>query len=157
MCIIIDANVAHTFGDPIHEDAVPILKWLLKPRCSAMLVVGGSLTDELYKSGEPIRRLLKTLYQAGRLRTIKAELLQIEQQKVMKLLKADGLEEKMNDPHIIALAKASGSRLLFSRDYQSHLHSVFTDRKYLQPPDKVYQTKKHTRLLRSAPKCSPSK
>ena len=157
MCLIVDANVAHTFDFPPHDDAVPILKWLLNPHSFAMLVVGGDLTDELLRSGEPIRNLLTQLNRAGRLRIVDRKILDIEQEKVKTLLKADGIDKKMNDPHIIAIARVSGSRLLFSRDSKSLLHEIFKTRKYLKPPGKIYQTREHAELLRSSPKCKPIK
>ena len=65
-----------------------------------------------------------------------------------------GLEQRQsNDDHILALARASGARLLFSRD--ADLAQDFKNRIFLnEPRGSVYKKRAHAHLLRSAA-CTP--
>jgi len=153
MCLIIDANVAHKFTVPPHEDVAPVVSWLLskKKRRLPRLAVGGKLRKELHKAGEAIRRFLRILDEAGRLYDVDDDLVDAETQAVVELL--EEADEKSDDPHVLALARVSGSRLLASDDSRSGLHALFKDRRFLNPPGKVYKKAAHERLLRKAPDC----
>lgn len=152
MCIIIDANVAHYFTLSPHEDALPVKEWLTRLNSSAKVVIGGKLSKELGRAGGDISRFLDLLKSVGRLIIVSDADAEKETEVVTLQLKMDGLNT-MDDPHIIALARLSGSRLLFSRDHSSRLHEVFKSRVYLEPPGKIYQTREHVHLLRKSPKC----
>lgn len=69
MCLIIDANVAHKFDNPPHEDVQPVVDWLLGRHKIKLpqAVIGGKLRQELNGAGEAIRRFLLVLRRAGRL------------------------------------------------------------------------------------------
>ena len=51
-----------------------------------------------------------------------------EEEKVAREFAEAGLENA-DDPHIIALARLSGARLLISKDRKSGLHAIFKDRR----------------------------
>ena len=56
-----------------------------------------------------------------------------------------------NDIHIVALARISGSRLLYSKD--DNLCKDFKNLKVLNPKGKIYSTFRNKALLAKAPKC----
>lgn len=152
MCLIIDANFAHKFGNPSDEDVAPIVRWLKKPRSRANIVIGGKLRRELARSGQGFRDFVEELIQAGRFLDKDDGAVEAETEAVVKELDALNWEDA-DDPHIIALARVSGSRLLASHDSRSGLHAMFKDRRLLDPPGKVYQKPSHKKLLVAAPKC----
>jgi hypothetical protein len=154
MCIIVDANVAHKFTTPPHPDVRPIVSWLRNKKVKhrlPRLVIGGKLREELRRAGKVIGSFLLELRRAGRLLDIADEEVDEETRAVMELLKE--LEEKSDDPHVLALARVSGSRLLASDDSRSGLHALFKDKRFLDPPGQVYKKAKHRHLLRKAPDC----
>jgi hypothetical protein len=154
MCLIIDANVAHKFDDPPHEDVKPVVHWLLGKHKKKLprAVIGGKLRAELQQAGEAIRRFLRILGQAGRLLDIADRRVDAEQEEVENSLNRENVQHA-DDPHVLALARVSGSRLLASEDSRSGLHALFKDRRFLKPPGKVYQNASHEHLLRAAPDC----
>ena len=139
MCLIIDANVAHEFySSPPHEDAAPIIEWIDRGR--GLLVFGGKLADELGKNSRGIRWLRGRL-QAGRANRILESKIALSQ----KQLEASK-EIKSNDIHVLALALASGARLLFTGDRE--LQRDFTNRKIINTPrGKIYSSRKNADLL----------
>jgi len=141
MCLIIDANVAPAVfgGNSNSSDFRPIIDWLTSPRRNGKLVVGGKLKDELFRI-ENAHRFIIRLLQAGRARDI-TENVDEETEKVRNMP-----ELKSDDPHIIALAKVSGARILCSND--KDLREDFRNRRILNPPGHIYQNAKHKPLLR---------
>jgi hypothetical protein len=152
MCIIIDANMAHKFADPPHEEVEPVVKWLLTKRRVRHVLVGGKLGSELSTAGEKFRAFLTTLKRAGRVFEVDDELVKKEKAKVEKVAERLGYKD-VDDCHIIALARMGGSRLLASYDVRTKLHQMFKDRRLLDPPGKVYQSASHKRLLNGSPRC----
>jgi hypothetical protein len=60
---------------------------------------------------------------------------------------SDAGELKSDDPHIIALAKVSGARLLCSKD--QNLHTDFGNRVFIDKPrGNIYQNQSHAKLLK---------
>ncbi len=121
MCAIVDNNVRHeVFGT--HDTQTPagklFLDWLDSGR--GVLVVGGHLRREL---GE-YRRFqvwLETAVQFGRAR-------QIDDTQVDRETDEMGSQSiRSDDPHILALARISGARLLFTNDRD--LQQDFGDRR----------------------------
>lgn len=140
MCIIVDANLAAlVFCTPPNNNFLPIIEWLLSPRENGRLVVGGQLAHELDKVNAA-RRLVKSLQQAGRARLIPETSTQEEGEHV-----CDTCES--NDPHVIALARLSGARILCSRDIK--LHRDFRNEALVSNPrGHIYQSARHSHLLR---------
>lgn len=143
MCLIVDADRAHVlFSQPDSEDAVPIWDWL---RRDGILVYGGRLANELGKVGSA-RRLLVELTRSGRAMLENAGL--VEEQE--ELLRATG-ECSSNDKHVLALARISGARVLFTNDRM--LMRDFCNPRLLKPKGKIYKRAEHRDLLVHRPGC----
>jgi predicted nucleic acid-binding protein len=146
MCIIVDANVAANLcRQQLTPDAKAVVDWIEKR--GGRIVHGGKLTDELTANSR-VSRWLRSLSQAGRAiqvsaATVAAEVVRIQQ----------SAQCASNDAHIIALARVSGARLLYSHDHD--LHTDFTNPALVsQPRGSVYQNVTHRRLL-SIAVCQP--
>lgn len=134
MKIIIDANCGHLLHTG-NEDGLPILKKLLQGKL--LLCMSKEMTAEL--SQTRVADIYRDLMLSGLIRN--SDEATIETEKVAIVGKC-----KSNDAHVIALARESGCRLLFSKD--KPLHCDFTNPKLIpKPKGKVYQNKKHMRLL----------
>ena len=139
MCLIIDADVS-TALQPPSADAQPIVNAIEERKVT--LVLGGKNTKELYKT-KAVGRWLVGLVRANLVRTIPVAEVETEERKLPALG-----TRKSNDPHVIALARASGARLLFSKD--KNLAHDFKNRTFLDPVGSVYKTRAHTHLLDAA-------
>lgn len=118
MCLIVDTNLAAAvFGSPPQNDFYPIIDWLMSRKKIGRLVVGGRLSRELDRVSS-VRRFIRVLQQAGRVRVIPSVETDSEITRIADLCVSD-------DPHIIALARISGARVLCSRD--NNLHRDFTN------------------------------
>ncbi|MBR1235042.1 hypothetical protein [Bradyrhizobium sp. AUGA SZCCT0182] len=135
MCIIIDANAANeiTSNSP---DAVPVLKRVMGGKLR--IVAGQQLKIELLKT--PFRTLYKQLLLAGRFSEFSdAEVSAAQAHPCVQHCIS-------NDQHVIALARASGARILFSKD--EPLHADFKNKAMIdQPRGKIYTCKDHERVL----------
>jgi hypothetical protein len=140
MCIIIDANVGNEFG-PLTDEARCVYEWLV---AGGHVAVGGRLKMELLKT--KFRYLYQQLLIAGRLiEYATPEVNQVERELTRsQVMRSD-------DPHVIALARVSHARTLFSRDVE--LHSDFCNRVLLAPRGRVYQNRSHQHLLRTGREC----
>lgn len=108
MGLIIDANKRDLFfASPLGPQEKVIVDWFLS---SGRLVIGGRLRRELGGS-EKMRRYLVSLKQAGKVRDIDDTEVDAKEQE----LSAGGLLSS-DDPHVIALALVSRSRLLHTSD-----------------------------------------
>ena len=133
MKIIIDANCCHkmTASD---ADGRPVLKRLLSGKL--LLCLSTNLKKELAIT--PMGDVYKELILAGLIKEYHHGV--PEEEEVVKK------NCKSNDNHIIALARLSNCRLLFSQD--KPLHADFTNLKLVpSPKGKVYQHAKHEHLL----------
>ncbi len=140
MCLIVDANLAAVvFGDPPSDDFLPLIDWLTNANKDGKIVVGGQLAREVDRVNAA-RRFVKVLLQAGRARRIPENITEREIGVVADLCDS-------NDPHVIALARVSGARVLCSHD--KTLHRDFTNLVLISnPKGHIYQNAKHVRLLR---------
>ncbi|NPV22381.1 PIN domain-containing protein [Bradyrhizobium aeschynomenes] len=134
MCLVIDANVASDFNAP-SEDAKPVLQRIQKG--NLRIVAGPSLKRELFRT--KIRGLYQQWLLAGKVVEFN------DTQLAAAAADINGDLLASNDIHVLALARASGSRLLFSRD--EPLHSDFKNRKIINPKGKIYTSAKQYRLL----------
>ena len=111
MCAIIDANVRdQVFGESRPPAGEFLFNWLNSGKTGAKLVVGGELIRELSKS-QAFNAWLQAALQFGRAQTIPDEKVEaatreLESQQICS----------SNDAHVVALAKVSGARLLFTND-----------------------------------------
>lgn len=140
MLLIIDANCAtQALGTPPSPDFGPVLNVLVSGK--GKLAVGGSKLMNEYKRLGPVMRYLKVLDQAGRSKRVSDA--QVDAEEVAVLA---GFALVSDDPHILALARVSGARLLCSKD--QGLHADFTNSQIIaRPRGKVYQNAAHAHLL----------
>ena len=141
MCAIIDANVGHQlFGNKPPSAGSYFLDWLIKGK--GKLVVGGDLRQELERS-EKFKRLLLELERANKAINI----LSREVDDATKALN-DLRICKSDDKHVLALAKVSGARLLFTNDQD--LQKDFKNREIIGGiQGKVYTTLRKSSVTRT--------
>lgn len=140
MCIIVDANRLGGFlAEEPHADAAPIRRWLDRGAGSLVYSTGGKFAKEL--GGKALRKLAD-YSRAGRARSVDATRLAEQEAE----LKASGKQLRSDDPHVLALARASGARLLYTAD--SDLIEDFKDRRLVRNPrGKVYSGAANADLL----------
>jgi hypothetical protein len=135
MCAIVDANVANeVFGDSQTAAGKKFLEWITVG--SGVLVVGGKLYDELrvttfrYQFEQWARQA--TL--ANKMRIVDTSRVASREQQIVR-----GGGYRSDDEHVLALAQASGARLLYSNDRP--LQRDFKDAQLIKRPrGKVYST-----------------
>lgn len=156
MCIVIDTNkLGEFFETPASDDAAPIHKWLrgghrgtlgAERHESRRIVFGvGGRFGEI---GVRLRRRLQDLVQAGRATAMPAAALDQD----VRALQGTG-QLASNDPHILALARASGARLLYTAD-KDLIADFKNPRIVSHPRGKVYSGAANARLLAAA-SCGP--
>jgi vacuolar-type H+-ATPase subunit E/Vma4 len=140
--LIVDANCATlTLSPNPNPDFAPVMQAILDNK--ATLVLGGCTQREEYTKLATVWRFIIALDRAGKAK----KCLDSEVDRFEKALKENG-SLKSDDPHILALARVSGARLLCSRD--KNLHIDFTSTQILDAPKgKVYQNATHAHLLQS--------
>lgn len=139
MCVIIDADVAgRVFAVPCENDFAPLWEWI---DCrSGKLVFGGKNGVELRRLSRVKGRLME-MWRAGQALQVPPPQIDAEKRAVTKL----GIC-KSNDPHVIALARASGARILCTND--QNLETDFKNGELVPSPrGKIYKTANHKRLL----------
>lgn len=140
MCIIIDANCAHKFKDSNCKDGTPVREWVVNGH--GKIVIGGKLSTELNRSG--LGSLISELSRIGKCVRVEEAKLDAEARHLsnLKILESD-------DPHIVAAARLSGARLLFSKD--ENLIRDFKNRNTVlnkvKGGGRVYKTCKNKNLL----------
>lgn len=127
--MIVDANrMDHFLAEPAHPDARPIHEWIRK-KGRLVFSTGGKFGSEL--GDRATRRLTDYARRGGAKRVDQSELRKGERQ----LIESGNL--KSDDAHVLALAKVSGARLLYTGDRL--LMEDFTDREIINNPrGKVY-------------------
>ena len=152
MCAIIDANtVREVFGPNRPPAGKKFFDWINNGK--GLLVVGGKLNNELDKSSQSYRQWAQEAKRRGVL--IEETKSKIDKGKEELLAKRVC---KSDDLHILALARVSGARLLYSND--KNLQADFKNKELIDNPrGKVYSTLKcdnfsesHQKLL-SQSKC----
>lgn len=139
MCVIVDMNVAARVflkdGDP---DFGNVKRAILSGKLP--VVHGGQLTRE-YLEHWNVAQFVVELDRAGLSFRVPDQLVASE---------IDGIARNCisNDAHILALARASGARLLCSEDKK--LHEDFGNSALIRPKGKVFQSNDHCHLLRKA-------
>lgn len=135
--IIIDNNKVGccTSGAP---DVLPILHALKSKK--ATMVYGGSKLLSEYSGNQKFMTLLAEFKRLGTAKLHSSEAVDAEQ------LIVERLPLTSDDPHIIALARVSGARLLISED--SALRNDFKNRTLIASPrGKVYNSRSANRLI----------
>jgi predicted nucleic acid-binding protein len=142
VCLIVDADAANEFL----AKSGAVASWLLGKKGNPRLVVAGTLKEELVRLGA-VRRLLRELERAGRLRSAGADNLRREQDR----LRADE-RCKSNDHHVLALAIVSGAHTLATFD--NALADDFRNADIInRPRGSIYRDPTtHAHLLRHTPR-----
>ena len=142
MCIIVDANRLGTFlGDPPDEGSAPIHRWLNLGAGTLIYSTGGQFDCEL---GNKHRKKLEAYFRAGRARHVPAGRFAADE----AALRASE-DVQSDDPHVLALARESGARLLFTGD--GDLMQDFKNPKLVnQPRGKIYSGAANANLLTSS-------
>ena len=152
MCAIIDTNVRdEVFGNNPSEAGTYLLNWLEKG--NGKLAIGGRLRRELSQS-ERFQVILDLLLLAGRTINAVDHDVDAEAQSLLRV----GIC-KSDDEHVLALARVSGARLLFTNDRD--LQQDFKNRQIVDGvPRRVYTTLRtksvthtHRKLLRRENLC----
>ena len=150
MCAILDANVVTVvFRADCPPGAREFRDWL--DSGSGRLAIGGLLRKELSGS-EKFRAWLQQALLSGSARSVPD---QIVDQEAAELAAHHSC--RSNDEHVLALARLSGARLLYSRDQD--LRDDFKDERLLDKPrGKVYPESQGNKcrrwLLRQADLCA---
>jgi predicted nucleic acid-binding protein len=137
MCIIVDANAIHRF---FNEDAAAavLLDAVMKP--TTRITVGGTALKAEYEASKRFVSLMLRLEQAGRINfTCSADVDQ-------ECRSVEKLPRQSNDIHILALARVSKTRVLFSFD--NALAADFKCSAILHPKGRVFKSPQQTQLLR---------
>ena len=147
MCIIVDANKLGAFlADPADGDSGPIHKWLDRGAGSLVYSTGGKFKEEIqgrYKDK------LAEYARAGRAKLVPEGRFADDE----RSLEARP-DLRSDDPHVLALARAAGARLLYTGD--SKLISDFKNKKFIdQPRGKVYSGAHNADLLTHSICASP--
>lgn len=130
MCAIIDANVAgEVFGPNPTPAGDKFRAWIIKG--SERLICGGELQEELERIGD-FKKWAKDALNAGKIKNIDEEKVKRKMEQIQKK------SIRSNDPHILALALASGARLLYSDDKK--LHKDFKNPALIDPVGSIYST-----------------
>lgn len=135
MCAIVDANRWHeVFSGQRPPAGEAFRRWLSSKRGFAVL--GGRLRREI-ANGQKRKRQVQALVQNGMLVPIPDAEVDDEAERIKRI---GGF--RSDDPHILALAKVSGARLLYSND--GDLQNDFKNAKLLED-GKVYSTRETSR------------
>ena len=142
MLLIIDVNcISKVLCDAPSQDFLPILNSLMEGK--RRIVIGGKKLENELKKVSSVLVFLKNLDQAGRVLVLLDNRVDLEEKYV-----ENSFNIKSDDPHILALARVSGARLLCSFD--KFLHKDFCNKSILDKPrGRVYQSVKHEKLLRT--------
>ena len=145
MCAIVDNDVrSEVFGQEQSDRGALLFDWLT--RGAGRLVVGGLLRHELTEYGR-FRTWLGEAIQAGRARIIPDSSVDLETESI----RSGGVCES-NDHHVIALARVSGARLLFTND--GSLENDFKNAALVAGPrGKIYKSPGHRHLLNRRDLC----
>ncbi len=137
--MIVDADRIGSFlEDREDSDAAPIHRWLSRGRGKLVYSTGGKFATEVLRRQ---RQRLLEYDRAGRARRIPAHSFVADER---RLRRQGGL--RSNDAHVIALARASGARLLYTGDRR--LMQDFRDPRFVQKPrGRIYSGQKNAGLL----------
>lgn len=146
MCIVIDTNtLSPVFSESnhLHHLFRPVLEWVMTGR--GFIVYGGSTYIAELAKVASVLRLFVEFERARRVTKIRNDLVDNHEIAVRKLEP----DPSFNDPHIVAILRASGCRLVCTSDKKSH---PFLKRRALylkrqRPPMIFSGHKSHANLL----------
>ena len=136
MCMIVDANRLGIFlADPVHEDSVPVRRWLDAQGGRIVYSTGGKFAKEVVGKA---RTKLEAYAQAGKAVFVPPERFEADAGDLAPRIRSD-------DPHVLALARVAKVRLLYTGD--SDLIDDFKDRSLISPRGRVYSRASNSNLL----------
>ena len=138
MCAIIDNDVVHQlFGANPTPPARYFLQWLSR-RNGGIIVAGGRLYGELARNPKFLQ-FFTDRFRAGRARRIETPLVDAAEADLQ------AMPTRSNDTHVLALARVSGARLLFTND--DALKRDFVNRDIIPgTPGRIYTTNRGRRV-----------
>ena len=147
MCIIVDANKLGAFlADPADEDSRPIRRWLDRGAGSLVYSTGGKFKEEIQGR---YKNKLADYARAGRAKLIPESRFAADERSLEA--RAD---LRSDDPHVLALARTAGVRLLYTGD--RNLILDFKDKNFIdRPRGKVYSGAHNATLLTGSVCASP--
>ena len=137
-----DASCLGAFlSNPVNEDAAPIRNWLDRRGGRIIYSTGGAFECEV---GHKQRGRLANYARAGKARLVPAIQFAADEQALRART-----DRRSDDPHVLALARATGARLLYTDDH--NLIADFKNKKLIdQPRGKVYSNAANAHLLTRA-------
>lgn len=134
MCAIVDANVRdEVFSQESQSDAGRFFYQWLMGEGGGALVAGGLLLEELSRSIK-FQRVFSNRLLAGRARHIEKDVIETEVRDLRRLQDCSS-----DDEHVLALARVSGARLLYTNDRA--LQRDFRNQRLINDPrGRVYTT-----------------
>lgn len=150
MCIIIDTNTwAEVFDATAkeHNEFKPVLDWIAGENGIGRIVCGG--TTYINEIPKKYRKLLKLYNDQRKAIMIDSEVVDAQEIIIKDMVK----NPDFDDPHIVALVRASGCRLVCTNDKRSFDFITgkdveakqFYSKEFLRP--KIYHSSKNTDLL----------
>ena len=139
MCIIVDANrIGLLLKDPPADDTRPIFRWLRRGHGAIVYSTGSAFSRELQQRA---RERFREWARAGWARVVPAESFR-EDERILR----DGELLKSDDAHVLALARASGARLLYTGD--ADLIEDFKNKRLIdRPRGRIYSRASNADLL----------
>ncbi len=136
MCMIVDANRLGIFlSDPVHEDSIPVRRWVDAQGGRIVYSTGGKFAQEVVGKA---RAKLEAYAQAGKAVLISPKQFEADATDLAPRIRSD-------DPHVLALARVTGVRLLYTAD--GDLIDDFKDRSVINPKGRVYSRASNANLL----------
>ena len=141
MCMIVDASkLADFLADPIRMDSEPIHNWLERGMGVLVYSTGGQYGVELNRTPK-LKVKLADYARSGRARVIRPERFAADERALTRRS-----DRRSNDAHVLALARESGARLLYTGD--DALMADFKDKNFINGPrGKIYSSAANRRLL----------
>ena len=142
MCAIIDNDVSHqVFGTNPTGPGLLFRDWLGRSN-GGIIVAGGRLFRELIQNPN-FQRFFEARQQAGRAIRIPDAVVDSEESAL------ESVQTRSNDRHVLALARVSGARLLFTND--NALKLDFANPDIIRGiPGQIYTTNRGRRVRRYA-------
>ena len=140
MCIIVDANRLSTFANPDHSDAQPIHRWVRRGGGKIVYCDEGKFASEMTGAA---RVRLREYSRAGMAEFFPSQSFEAD------LAALGKIHTQSDDPHVLALARATGTRLLYTGDRK--LIDDFKNPQVInRPRGKIYSTAANSDLLERA-------
>lgn len=135
--MIVDADRLGRFlADPVHEDAAPIREWLDRRGGRIVYSTGGKFAREV---GHRLRNKLVDYVRAGKATFVPPDRFVNDESALGPIISS-------NDPPVLALARATRVRLLYTGD--GDLANDFKDKRFIdRPRGKVYSRASNAHLL----------